>query len=162
MSELVEVSPEYVYITIPADYICIYHKILIMLADYGEDMLKDCKAACKDRNSDAIDCYNMFNAAVAARKLGKDKLAETIIKYVDAKIKQIYRGDDNANSLVYPIDKDGHVRAIISCGEHPTFKVDTESGKLYEEYMDALRRNMSETFDIEDKNLIVDKDESDY
>ena len=80
MSDLIQVEPEYVYVTIPAEYICVYHRILAMLADYGEDMLKDCKVSCTDRNSNVIDCFNMFNAAVAARKLGKDKLAETLIK----------------------------------------------------------------------------------
>ena len=38
-----EVTPEYIYTTIPAEYVCVYHKILAMLADYGEEMLKDCK-----------------------------------------------------------------------------------------------------------------------
>ena len=55
MSELKVIEPEYVYVTIPAEYICVYHRILVMLADYGEDMLKDCKATCKDRNSNVID-----------------------------------------------------------------------------------------------------------
>ena len=74
MGQLVEVNPEYVYVTIPAEYICVYHRILVMLSDYGEDMLKDCKATCSDRNSGVIECFNMFNAAVAAKKTGKDKL----------------------------------------------------------------------------------------
>ena len=90
MNEIKQIEPEYVYVTIPAEYICVYHRILAMMADYGEDMLKDCKANCTDRNSGVIECFNMFNSAVAARKLKKDKLAETIIKYVKAKINQIY------------------------------------------------------------------------
>ena len=49
-----EVTPEYIYTTIPAEYVCVYHRILAMLADYGEEMLKDCKASCSDRNSNVI------------------------------------------------------------------------------------------------------------
>ena len=132
MSELIQVEPEYVYVTIPAEYICVYHKILAMLADYGEDMLKDCKASCTDRNSNVIDCFNMFNAAVAARKLGKDKLAETLIKYIKAKINQMYRGVDNSTSFVFPVDENGQLKAFVSCNERPMFYINPEDGELYE------------------------------
>lgn len=133
------VEPEYVYVTIPAEYICVYHRILAMLTDYGEDMLKDCKAACKDRNSGVIECFNMFNAAVAARKLsGNDKesrywkLAETLIKYVKAKINQIYKGHDNSTSFVFPVDEDGELKAFVSCNDRVKFEIDAKDGMLYE------------------------------
>ena len=132
MSELIQIEPEYVYVTIPAEYICVYHRILAMLADYGEDMLKDCKASCTDRNSNVIDCFNMFNAAVAARKLGKDKLAETLIKYIKAKINQMYRGVDNSTSFVFPVDENGQLKAFVSCNERPMFYINPEDGELYE------------------------------
>ena len=132
MSELIQIEPEYVYVTIPAEYICVYHRILAMLADYGEDMLKDCKASCSDRNSNVIDCFNMFNAAVAARKLGKDKLAETLIKYIKAKINQMYRGVDNSTSFVFPVDENGQLKAFVSCNERPMFYINPEDGELYE------------------------------
>ena len=132
MSELIQIEPEYVYVTIPAEYICVYHRILAMLADYGEDMLKDCKASCTDRNSNVIDCFNMFNAAVAARKLGKDKLAETLIKYIKAKINQMYRGADNSTSFVFPVDENGQLKAFVSCNERPMFHINPEDGELYE------------------------------
>ena len=132
MSELIQIEPEYVYVTIPAEYICVYHRILAMLADYGEDMLKDCKASCTDRNSNVIDCFNMFNAAIAARKLGKDKLAETLIKYIKAKINQMYRGVDNSTSFVFPVDENGQLKAFVSCNERPMFYINPEDGELYE------------------------------
>ena len=132
MSELIQIEPEYVYVTIPAEYICVYHRILAMLADYGEDMLNDCKASCTDRNSNVIECFNMFNAAVAARKLGKDKLAETIIKYIKAKINQMYRGVDNSTSFVFPVDENGQLKAFVSCNERPMFYINPEDGELYE------------------------------
>ena len=74
---------EYVYITIPKDYVCIYTKILIMFVDFGLDLLNDCKASCNDKNRKIIDCYNMFNAAIAARQLNETKQAEVLIKYVE-------------------------------------------------------------------------------
>ena len=132
MSDLIQIEPEYVYVTIPAEYICVYHRILAMLADYGEDMLNDCKASCTDRNSNVIECFNMFNAAVAARKLGKDKLAETLIKYIKAKINQMYRGVDNSTSFVFPVDENGQLKAFVSCNERPMFYINPEDGELYE------------------------------
>ena len=136
MSTLREVELEYVYVTIPAEYICVYHRILAMLADYGEEMLKDCKASCTDRNSGVIECFNMFNAAVAARKLGKDKLAETLIKYIKAKINQIYGGNDNSTSFVFPVDENGQLKAFVSCGERPKFEINSDDMYLYEHKFD--------------------------
>lgn len=132
MSKLIQIEPEYVYVTVPAEYICVYHRILAMLADYGEDMLKNCKASCTDRNSGVIECFNMFNAAVAARKLGKDKLAKTLIKYIKTKINQIYQGADNSTSFVFPIDENGEIKAFVSCGERPKFEINPDDGMLYE------------------------------
>lgn len=132
MSHLVQIEPEYIYVTIPAEYICVYHRILAMLADYGEDMLKDCKASCTDKNSGVIECFNMFNAAVAARKLGKTKLAETLIKYIKAKINQIYGGKDNSTSFVFPVDENGQLKAFVSCGERPRFEINPDDMHLYE------------------------------
>lgn len=134
--KLVQIEPEYIYVTVPAEYICVYHRILAMLADFGEDMLKDCKASCTDRNSGVIECFNMFNAAVAARKLGKDKLAETLIKYIKAKINQIYGGVDNSTSFVFPVDEDGHLKAFVSCGERPRFEINPDDMDLYEHKFD--------------------------
>lgn len=127
MIELTETKLEYIYITIPAEYICVYHRILTMLSDFGEEMLKDCKASCTDKNSGVIECFNMFNSAVAARKLGKTKLAETIIKYVKAKINQIYKGRDNSTNFVFPIDDDGKIKAFVTCGNSPKFEIDLSS-----------------------------------
>lgn len=128
---LVPVTPEYVYVTIPAEYICVYHRILAMMADFGEAMLKDCKASCTDKNSNVIECFNMFNAAVAAKKLGKDKLAETLIKYIKAKINQIYHERDNSTSFIFPIDETGQIKAFVSCEGSPKFEINEKDMNLY-------------------------------
>lgn len=131
MSNLIEVQPEYVYTTIPREYVDVYHRILAMLSDYGEDMLKDCKASCTERNSGVIECFNMFNSAIAARKLGNTKLAETIIKYVKAKIEMIYKGKNNDTSFIYPLDEYGELNAIVSSGNPIKFEIDADKGNLY-------------------------------
>lgn len=123
MSKLESNEFEYVYVTIPAEYVCVYNRILIMMADYGEEMLNDCKANCKDRNTGVIECFNMFNSAVAAKKLGKDSLANTIIKYIKAKINQIYKDIDDSTNLIFPVDVNGEVKAFVKCNENPEFEI---------------------------------------
>lgn len=165
MSKLVQVEPEYIYVTVPAEYICVYHRILAMLADYGEDMLKDCKAACKDRNSGVIECFNMFNAAVAARKLSEGdetskygKLAKTLISYIKAKINQIYGGKDNSTSFVFPVDENGQLKAFVSCGERPRFEIDPDNMILYEHKFD---NGFDEHFHLGPEDMSKDKTEED-
>lgn len=135
-NNLQQIELEYVYVTIPAEYICVYHRILAMLADYGEEMLMDCKASCTDKNSGVIECFNMFNAAVAARKLGKDKLAATLIKYIKEKINMMYKGENNETSFVFPVDENGQLKAFVSCGERPRFYINPDDGQLYEHKFD--------------------------
>ena len=164
MSKLVQIEPEYIYVTVPAEYICVYHRILAMLADYGEDMLKDCKAACKDRNSGVIECFNMFNAAVAARKLSEGdetskygKLAKTLIKYIKAKINQIYGGKDNSTSFVFPVDENGQLKAFVSCGERPRFEIDPDNMILYEHKFD---NGFDEHFQLGPEDMSTDEEQS--
>ena len=147
MSNRKEITPEYIYLTVPAEYVCVYHRIMAMLADYGEEMLKDCKAACTDRNSGVIECFNMFNAACAARLLGQDKKAQLIINYIKAKINQIYKGKDNSTGYVFPIDENGALKAFVSCNDRPRFWIDTD---------DLFKQNQGlgyeEEYTIEDEN----------
>lgn len=128
----IEINPEYIYMTIPADYVCTYHKILILLSEYGVDMLNDCQAGCSNQNKSIINCFNMFNAAVAARKLGQDKTAETIMKYVNGQLNIIHNHNDINTKIVFPVDENGYLKAIVSCGENPTFTIDPETGLLWE------------------------------
>lgn len=130
-NEWIDINPEYVYTKIPADYVCIYHKILVLFADFGIDLLNDCKASCKDNNTKVIDCFNMFNAAVAARHLGKDKEAEVLIKYISAQIDLMYNGEDVSPSIVFPVDENGELKAIVGCGSVPRFQINVEDGHLF-------------------------------
>jgi hypothetical protein len=81
----------------------------------------------------------MFNAAVAARQLGDEtnpddrytKLAATLIKYIKAKINQIYKGKDNSTSFVFPVDENGELKAFVSCGNEPKFMISEDDKELY-------------------------------
>lgn len=114
MADLQEVTLEYIYVTIPADYVCVYHDIMQLLADYGIDMLKDCKASCTSRNSNVIECFNLFNAAVAARKLGNVKLADLLINYIKAKICHL-RDSSSESEFTLNIDGKGDIQVYVKC-----------------------------------------------
>lgn len=104
---------DWVYTIVPYDYIPVYHAILEMMSSYGEAMLKDCKAKCADKNENVIDCYNMFNGAVASYRTGKKKLADTIIKYLKAKIKQIANIDCDNAVFLFRLGVDNDIEALI-------------------------------------------------
>ena len=76
----IEITPEYVYLTIPREYVCTYHKLLIYLSDFGKALLDDCSSSCKGDNKTVIDCWNMFQSALACKALGKDKEAELLCR----------------------------------------------------------------------------------
>lgn len=128
-------NPDYVYMIIPADYACVYARFLVMLSDLGYEMLQDCAAGCKGSNKNIISCWNMFQAACAAHSLNKTKEADTLIKYIKAQISNIYKGSrvpENLGSVTMPIDENGELYAMVTCGSVPTFEVDVETGLLKE------------------------------
>lgn len=148
--KLVPVEPEYVYMTIPADYVGVYQKILIMLADYGNDITNASKPKPIARHKEIIDCYNMFNAAVAARKLGKLELANNLIHNIKHRITYLYNGFENARTLVFPIDERGDLKALVTCGERPLFQINPHDGKLYKH---LYNKGFDEHFRLTDNDL---------
>lgn len=114
-------SDEVLYVTIPAEWICVYHRILEVLSEYGTDMLKDCKAGCKDRNVGIIECFNMFNAAVAARKLGEDTKANVIIEFVKYKLEKMYNNSTEDDTFIWHTD-DGDI--LVNCCDNSISEVD--------------------------------------
>lgn len=129
------VNPEYVYMIIPADYACVYARLLVLLSDLGYEMLQDCKAGCSGSNKNIISCWNMFQSACAAHALNRTKEADTLIKYIKAQISNIYKGSgvaENLGSVTMPIDENGDLYAMVTCGSVPTFEVDVETGTLKE------------------------------
>ena len=59
-------------------------------------------------------------------------LANIIIKYIKAKINQIYKGVDNSTSFIFPVDEKGELKAFVSCGERPKFEINPDDMMLYE------------------------------
>lgn len=156
---MVEIQPELLYLTIPSEYVCTYHKLLVYLADFGKKLLDDCSATCKGNNKTVIDCWNLFQSALACRTLGQDKQAALFIDYINKQLEQVYRGTDEKvfnGGNYYPITPDGKLKVLCSCQGDVTFQVDLETGRMYQEFLDD--KNNNEVFTIEDNDLIVESE----
>lgn len=119
------------------------------MAQYGLDMLNDCSATCKGNNKNIVTCWNMFQSAMAAYQLGQDKLAETLLKYIKGQLNIIYEGSEQvqySGSITLPVDEEGKIHAIVSCGDAPKFYVDPETGKLWEKREEGKEYN--ETYSL--------------
>lgn len=119
----------FIYLEIPIDYACTYHKLLTYMADYGVDAIKECDSACKGSNKSIIKCWNMFQAAIAAYSIGRKKEANLLIDYVNGQLDLIYKKTDfipELNGYIYPIDENGHVFAVLTCRNYIEFYVHVE------------------------------------
>lgn len=124
MADLVITNKQYIYLKIPTKYICIYHQLCELMVDFGEDMLKDCKADCTSKNVEVQKCFNMFNAALLARELGKTKHEETLIKYIKAKLKSI---DCKSCKETFTIQLEQGLTGYVDCNNgNPIIRIDPD------------------------------------
>lgn len=137
---------EYVYLTIPAEYVCLYHKLLVYLADFGLELIKDCQAGCSAKNKSIIDCWNMFQALCAAYALGEEKKAKILYDYISAQLELYYKGSNKEvyeGKFIGRISEDGYLKAVITCGKNNigTFEIDAETGELWRTYIAEKENN---------------------
>ena len=143
MSEVIK-NASYAYITIPRDWLNLYNKILYLLADFGEAKLKDCTAECLKNNKVVLDCYAMFNAAIAAKEIHNNPLSNALYKYVEATINAMYRGS------ALPIDV-----------EEPEYVLDLDNNQIL---INGTSYTIGETSDgsieikYENNNLVINSD----
>lgn len=151
-NELKEIEVEYLYLTIPSKYICTYHKLIMYLADFGKDILDDCKATCGSKGKTVVSCWNLFQSAIANFNIGKYKEADFFIDYIEKQLKLVYNNNTpEPVSIPVKITEDGRLKAIVSCDSSAHFYVDVETGELLKEYTN------SNNYRIEDNDLIFDK-----
>ena len=149
------VQKGYTYLEIPEEWMCLYHKLLTYLADFGEDALKECETACTGKHKNIIKCWGLFQSALAARSLGKDKLANTLIKYIEAQLELVYKGEDKEEfngGFILPVDETGHVYGLMSCANNIQFYV---HHPLEEKQTIVIDEQTQETMDFYPGRLYV-------
>lgn len=146
-------APDYVYLMIPSEWVCLYQKLLGAMADFGLQAIENCESACKGKPLYTIQCWNMFQSAIAAKALGRDKEANLFINYIKAQLDIIYKGsevEDYSGEGAFPITRDGKLYSKVVCGaEGKKFYVDRETGVLYEKY---LTDNQNYVYELNNDN----------
>lgn len=157
----IEISPEYIYCTIPKDYVCVYHKLINYLADAGKDIIDDCSFACKGNGKKLFNCWGLFQSACAAYQQEDYEKANFYFNYVSQQLEEYYKDLDKPiynGGNYYPITDDGRLKALCSCSNLETrFYVDEETKKLYQEYLDEKDEHDIFTV-VNDSNLQVESD----
>ena len=140
MTELVNKSEQMeIYLTIPIEYIPLYKKLLICLSEIGEDILKTCDSTCKCSKAKVVmECWIMFQSALASRVLGEVKKEKVFIKYIEARLASVcdcVKDDTDCVYTILPIGNDGILKAIVDCKdvEIPNFYIDINTGMLVSE-----------------------------
>lgn len=156
----VEIKPEYVYLTVPAEYVCVYHKLLVYMADFGKKVIDDCTFSCKGDGRNIYNCWNLFQSACAAKAIGDDTKAEFYMTYVKKQLELTYKHSDKEaydGGYYYPVTPDGHIKAEVSCStKGVSFKVSEDDYKLLLQL--EANANKGSVFVLnDDGHLIVDK-----
>lgn len=153
-----EIYVDQVYLTVPTEWVCVYHKLLVYMADFGKTLVDDCTASCKGNGKNILNCWNLFQSALACKELGKTKEADFFIDYIRMQLENMYGGTNNEvynGSGALTITDDGKLKAIVTCGERTRFWVDAETGELYEEYIRSKDSTINYT--LQGDNLTVNK-----
>ena len=83
--------------------------------------------------------------------LVKINLLKLFLKYIKGQLNIIYEGGEQvqySGSITLPVDEEGKIHAIVSCGDAPKFYVDPETGKLWEKKEEGKEYN--ETYSLSD------------
>lgn len=94
------VNVEYVVIKAPLEWFRTYHKILELLACWGERKVVNPKCKCSGSSDIIIEAYELYQSAIAAYNLDKEEEGEEIIKHIDS----LLEGYESAESFVVTID----------------------------------------------------------
>lgn len=140
MAKLVNKSEQMeIYLMIPIEYIPLYRKLLICLSDIGEDILKTCDSTCKCSKAKVVmECWIMFQSALASRALGEGKKEKVFIKYIEARLASVcdcVEDDTKCIYIIFPVGEDGILKASVDCNdvEIPNFYIDVNTGRLISE-----------------------------
>ena len=133
----IEINPDFVYMTIPKEYMCTYIRLLNMVSDIGKNIIDDCNSTCKGDGKNIINCWNMFQSAIACYNIGKAKEADFLINYIE---KQIYNLYSNMNinynqTIEVSVSEDSTIKAICTCGEEIKIVINEELNAAYENYI---------------------------
>lgn len=75
-------NDEWIYLTVPKAYQCVFEKLLNKLATWGQELLDDCTVSCKGQNKNILNAWNLFNAACIAYDTSATTKSKYIVDYI--------------------------------------------------------------------------------
>lgn len=94
------IDTEFIFTSVPLVWFRTYHKILELLVCYGERKVINPNCKCSGSGNTIMECYELFQTAVAAYKLDKKEEGQNIVNHIDS----LLRGYDSADSFTATID----------------------------------------------------------
>lgn len=90
VDDAVELSLELIYQTCPTEYAEVGKHLLTIFANFGEQLIKDCKATKTTQGNNILNCWLMFNSAISSYNLGNVKQATLLLDYVKKELIRSY------------------------------------------------------------------------
>ena len=148
--------PDFVYLTVPAQWLPTYHRLLKGIAKYGIDAIKDCDAACKGDRLYVIQCWNVFQSAIAAKSIGDEKAAKVMIEYINAQLDLL----KIKSKVKIVVGKDNRVYCSANVDDEiKYFIVDPSTGNLYEHVFDGDNNNY---YSIDAEGNLIEEPDINY
>jgi len=94
------INVDYVVIKAPIEWFRTYHKILELLACWGERKVINPNCKCSGSSNIIIEAYELYQSAVAAYNLDEKTEGQKIIDYIDS----LLEGYESAESFIVTID----------------------------------------------------------
>lgn len=140
-------------INIPIDFLFVYNKLLLVMVELGESMLRSCDALCNNKNMPIVECYHMFKAALAAKQLAATstttdpassnyyaKIASTLLNYVKTQLNCIVENYKDTVSFTIPYDANGTVNLFITINNNNVTEIiaDPADSSIIEELINNM------------------------
>lgn len=156
-------------VNIPIEYLFVYNKLLLVMVELGESMLHSCKSLCDTKNMPVVECYHMFQAALAARQLSVTdgigvsnnyyaKVANTLLNYVKAQLNCIVENYKDSISFTIPYAPDGSVNLFITIeGDNTQVIIEPSDTNPIDELIDTVN-----TLHVLDGFVVTSDSEDNY
>lgn len=123
------------YKTIPKEYTPTYFKLIHALADYGIEMIKDCKADCCTKNINVIKAKNIFDIALHLYDSSDTSESDALVDLVDEILEGIYKGVPTTFTMFS--DTDNTLKLYLTVGtDDITLEINDADVTVYQELYD--------------------------
>lgn len=126
-----------IYLLIPENYIVTYQKLILLIVNNHSAIIAK---PTNIINKQLIDCWNLFQSAVAAYNLGFEKQADFFINFIDCNIDKIINNIGIADSEWFDVKYPNMIGFIGELDlDNINFYTNIEDGQMYIEYENTIK-----------------------